>query len=161
MKPPENSQSTDSKTNVDVEKTRFLEKLTVRCDPQTKKALKEFSRQTGITECQIIHALLTGYFTGLSDRWKVVDKSPTINLTIERSVERVRRYGREVVRPEVEEYGGRGRCSISGCLGRVLRVVQVEEPPGHFLVQWFCGAHFGERRRELRRLRRPFGFREV
>lgn len=93
------STPSDSTTNVDkvVEKVkiRFEDKLTVRCDIETKKALKRFSEQTGITECQIIHGLLTAYLYGMQQKFQYVDKSPTINLTIERAVKRVRRYGVE------------------------------------------------------------------
>jgi predicted DNA-binding protein len=80
-------------TNVDKSvDIRFTDKLTVRCDPETKKALKEFSKQSGITSCQIIHALLTAYLWGMREKSQYVDKSPTINLTIERSVLRARRH---------------------------------------------------------------------
>ena len=97
MTKPKHKKNSDSK-NLDAQKrTRFTERVTLRMDPETKKLLNTFKAKSGITTCQLIHALLTAYFYGVGDKLDLDVKSPTINLTIERRVKRIRRYKREYV----------------------------------------------------------------
>jgi len=101
----------DSKTLDVREKTRFTDRITLRIDPEVKKLLLSFSKQTGVTSCQIVHALLTAYFVGVGEKINLDVKSPTINLTIERVVARARRFAYEGVGvgggPMVDKYVGR------------------------------------------------------
>ena len=171
----------DSKT-LDVQrKTRFTDRMTVKMEPEVKRLLKEFSRRTGIISCQIIHALLTGYLTAMSDKIKLDVQSPTINLTIERQVQRVRRYekgyvaepvmgsGPEwegvtsvmqdvVTKATVKVYGSRLKCSITSCPRRAEYRVNYMERHGGPITQFFCGEHFKNRRKELMRRRVIWGY---
>jgi hypothetical protein len=99
--------ATDSKTNVDILRTRFSDKLTVRADPETKKEFLRFCDQTGFSECQLVDMLIRALFCKVNIDKLLVDKSPTINLTVERQVMRVRRYGRTVSDEKWNFYDGR------------------------------------------------------
>jgi hypothetical protein len=92
----DNQETHDSTTNVDKRKTRFSDKLTVRCDPESKKAFLGFCKETGLSECQILDSLIKAMLHGVTLQKPLVDKSPTINLSIERVVARPRRVVREV-----------------------------------------------------------------
>lgn len=136
---PNNS---DSKT-LDVKpKTRFTDRVTLRIDPETKKLLSGFKSKTGMTECQLIHALLTAYFYGVGNKLDLDVKSPTINLTIERVVQRVRRYGREYERGDVqvETVGTLERCAF-GCAGRVVAKHHVWDGERRCVETYVCGKH--------------------
>jgi len=161
MDPPENNKKPDSKTLDAGAGSDRRVRVTIRCKPEIKDALNKFCLKNGLSICHVFELLVSGYLTGVQQKINFGVISPTIELSVVREVKRIRRYAHERVPPEFEEYGGRERCSVSGCKSPVFGVVQFEEHPSHYLVQWFCRAHFGERQKELRRLRRPFGFREV
>lgn len=85
----------DSKALGAQRKTRFTDRLNVKCDPETKEAILTFSRQSGLSLCQIYDALTRAFLHGVKAQKDLGAQSPTINLTIERMVQRPRRYARE------------------------------------------------------------------
>jgi hypothetical protein len=87
----------DSKTLGAQAKTRFTDKLNVKCDPIVKQKLVQFCNDNGLSICQVFDALARAYVVGIQQMQQLGAQSPTINLTIERQVKRVRRYAREFV----------------------------------------------------------------
>lgn len=78
--------------DVQPRKTRFSDQMTIKCDPETKKAILEFARQSGTSLCQIYDGLTKAFLHGVSVKKDLAVQSPTINLSIERSVLRARRH---------------------------------------------------------------------
>ena len=125
-------------------RSRFTERLTVRMDPATKKMLKTFTAKSGITQCQLIHALLSAYFYGVGDKLDLDVKSPTINLTIERAVQRVRRYKREYdVDVTTEVVGSRESCALCG--ERSVAVMFNYPSRDECISTYLCRLHWRER----------------
>ena len=101
----------DSATFGAKQSSRFTDRLNIRCDPETKAAIIEFSEQTGMSICQIYDALTKAFLHGCQIQRDLGTRSPTINLTIERRVKRVRRYKREYVEGVMVE---RWFCALKG-----------------------------------------------
>jgi len=150
-----NDKNTQSKTFGAKKIRRFTDRLNIRCDPETKKAIIEFSENTGISICQLYDALTKAFLHGCQLQRDLGTQSPTINLTIERQVQRVRRYARESGAgdgrvEEVEEPSGFVPCALSGCGCRNPAVLELRKEgvgrvhacPSH--VEYFKERHFVE-----------------
>jgi hypothetical protein len=90
-KPVSANRNSDSITLDAQGKTRFTDRITLRCDPETKKAILAFVRQNGLSLCQICDALIKAFLYGIQFQKELGVQSPTINLTIDRVVSKPRR----------------------------------------------------------------------
>jgi len=106
--------STDSKTNVNhtVSVDRYVAGF--RVSKQLKEAFKQFCKAKGLSECHVLEGLLYGYLHGVGEKLELVNKSPTINLTLVRDVKRVRRYAVE------EEVSVARSCVVCGGPAQVV-----------------------------------------
>lgn len=127
--------SSDSKTlHTQTRKTRFSDRITINCDPETKKAILAFSAQTGLSLCQLYDALTKAFLHGVSVQKDLGVQSPTINLSIERVVKRVRRYGVEGVEGGErvpKDVGGLANCFVCPPGIWVYREEEVLNSQGH------------------------------
>lgn len=138
----------DSKTKADLRLHGGRTRISIRCKPEIKEALKSFCEANGLSICHVFEGLATGYLIGMKQKINWVSQSPTINLTLVRDVKRVRRYGKissePVVEEMVEDVGSFESCAF--CDERPVVLVFYWVSTSMCRRVFYCKDHWEERK---------------